>query len=129
MARQPSQNRKSVVHCYLAALFAFTAMIFLSAGAWLWAAVYALMVIASAATAHRAYVSYQAVEFASKVSYAGRGTVAAGDWPSQLGTARRASAAPWIVTPPLSIARDHDRSPRQIWVRVSRLVSTVAATS
>jgi hypothetical protein len=29
------------------------------------------------------------------------------------------------VTLPLIIALDHDRSPRQIWVRVSRLASTM----
>jgi hypothetical protein len=56
MARRPSQSRKSVFDCYLAALFAFTAMIFLSAGAWIWAAAYAVMAIARAYTAHRAYV-------------------------------------------------------------------------
>jgi hypothetical protein len=66
MAQQPSQNRKSVVDCYLAAPFAFTAMIFLSAGAWIWAAAYALMAIVRAYTAHRAYMSYQAVESAGK---------------------------------------------------------------
>jgi hypothetical protein len=51
------------------------------------------------------------------------------DWPIQPGTALRTSAPPLIVTAPLSIARDHDSSPRHSSISVRRLVSTVAATS
>ncbi len=60
---------------------------------------------------------------------AGRGMAAAMLCPSHAGTARRASADPDTVTLPSIRQWDQDTSPRQISVRVRRLLSTVTVTS
>ncbi|MFZ3269188.1 MAG: hypothetical protein WA285_11265 [Mycobacterium sp.] len=71
MARQPSKKRQFVVNCCMALLFLFRAILYTSVGAWIWAVAFALLAIASAYTAHQAYVSYQSVESAWKAHGSG----------------------------------------------------------
>jgi hypothetical protein len=68
MARQSSKRTQYIVHCAFAVLFGFRAIVYLSAGASMWAVAYGVFAILTAYLAYRAYVSHRAIEAAWKDS-------------------------------------------------------------